>query len=344
MAEPDAVGAPEPAPAQILLQAMTGYVVPQALYAAVRLGIADELASGSRDVADLARLTGAQPRALLRLLRALCSAGVFSESDGLFAATNLGRCLARDSGESVYASVLVAGAEQYRAWAELLHSVQTGSAAFEHVFGVGCYDYLAQHPEAGRLFDASMTETGADLPRAVLAGYDFSAARIIVDVGGGHGALLSALLQAYPAAHGILFDLPAVVSGAEPVLQAAGIVARCTAIGGSFFDAVPTGGDVYVLARTLLNWEESRVITILRRCREAMTTDARLLVVEPVLPAGPVAFADAFNDLNLLVLGGGGMYTEVELRALFAAAGLRLLRVHPTGTRLSLIEGAPVDG
>jgi len=339
VAEDDATAAAaSPAPGQVLLQAMTGYVVTQALYAAAALGIADHLITGAMNVDELARLTGSHPLSLARLMRALCSAGLFERIDNGFVATALGRCLVRDAPDSVRASVLVAGAEQYRAWGELLHSVQTGDAAFAHLFGTDSYTYLVQHPEAGRLFDQSMRETGEPLWPLIVAAYDFSAAGTVVDVGGGHGVLLATILQAYPAVRGILYDLPAVVAGAGEYLEAAGVRDRCTLVGGSFFDSVPPGGDVYLLARTLLNWNDGRVRTILAHCRATMAPGARLLLIEPVLPQGPVSFADAFNDLNLLVLGSGRMHTEPEFHELFNTAGFRLTRILPTDSRLSIIE------
>jgi hypothetical protein len=333
-----------PAPSQLVLQLMTGYVIAQALYVAARLGIADYLAGGPLPTAELAALSGAHPPSLARLLRALTSVGVVAESDGAYALAPLGRCLAQDAPDGVRASVLFAGAEQYQAWGELLHSVQTGEAAFRRVFGTGCYDYLAEHPEAGRSFDASMLETGGALGSAVAAAYDFSRARTVVDLGGGHGALLAAILRANADLRGVLFDLPQVVAGAGDLLEAMGVADRCTVIGGSFFEAVPAGGEVYLLARTLLNWPDEDVRRILRRCRDALGPRGRLLVVEPLLPDGAVSAADAFNDLNLLVLGGGRMCTVDELRGLLVEAGLALTRVVPSPSRFSIVEAVPAPG
>jgi hypothetical protein len=220
--------------------------------------------------------------------------------------------------------------------------VRSGAPAFEHVFGMSCYDYLAAHPEAGALFDLSMRETGERQWDQLVAGYEFPEIGTVVDVAGGHGALLAAVLRAHPGLHGVLFDLPAVLQGAHAYLAGAGVTERCTVVGGSFFDAVPAGGDVYLLVRTLLNWNPEQAALILRRCREAMAPGARLLVGEPLLPERAVPFSDAFNDLNLLVLGGGQMLTESKLAELFATAGLRLTRVLPTGTRLSLLEALPL--
>jgi SAM-dependent methyltransferase len=337
-------GAEQPAspePSQILQQAMTGYVVPQALYVATALGIADQLESGPLGADELARRTGAEPDALKRLLRVLCGVGVFAEFEDGYAPTALGAYLVAGTPDSVRSAVLIAGREQYRAWGELLHSVRTGEAAFPHVSGVGWYDYMAQHPEAGRAFDLSMRETGASLWPQVVRAYDFSAVHSVVDVGGGHGALLAAVLRAHPALRGVLYDLPHVVADAGAFLQAAGVLDRCEVAGGSFFDSVPEGGDLYLLARTLLNWDRPHVLTVLRNCRRVLAPHARLLLLEPVLPERQVTLADALNDLNLLVLGGGRMCTAAELGALLEEGGFSLLRILTTPTRLSIVEGAP---
>jgi hypothetical protein len=253
------VAAAAPTPSQVVLQLMSGAVVAQALYVAARLGIADHLAHGSLPAAELAVRIGANPPSLARLLRALASLGVVSERDGAVALAPLGRPLAQDAPDSVRAPVLFAGAEQYRAWGELLYSVQTGDAAFPRVYGTGCYDYFATHPEAGRSFDASMVETGGALGSAVAAAYDFAPVRTVVDVGGGQGAVLAAILQANPGLQGVLFDLPQIVPGAGAVLAAEGVAERCAVVGGSFFEALPVAGDPYLLARTLLNWPDEDV-------------------------------------------------------------------------------------
>jgi O-methyltransferase domain/Dimerisation domain len=339
MAESD--GAPAPSPTDVLLQVMTSYVLPQALYVVTSLGVATHLVDGPKEVTELARLTGAHPRSLARLLRALVSAGVFVESDGAFGQTALSRCLLPGEPGSVRASVMVAGAQHYRAWGDLLYSVKTGEPAFDHVFGSPCYDYMAANPEAAADFDASMRETGDQQWTQVAAAYDFSRFGTLVDVGGGHGALLAAILQNHPALHGVLFDLPGVVAGAHSYLESLGVASRCTIVAGSFFEGVPSGGDCYLLARTLLNWEVERAQLILEQCRTAVRTGGRLVVAEPLLPPAGVSFADAFNDLNLLVLGGGQMCTEAEIGALLQGAGFRLTAVHTTPTRLSLIEASP---
>jgi hypothetical protein len=240
----------------------------------------------------------------------------------------------------VRSSVVLAGGEHYQVWGQLLHTVRTGEAAYPIVFGTSCYEHLAEERTSGEHFDRSMTETAGEQWEAVAEACDLSGASTVVDVGGGHGDLLATVLRANPTATGILYDLPAVVAGADwfdtPELEG-----RVTAIGGSFFDGVPAGGDAYLLARTLLNFPRADVRRALRRCRAAMEPGARLLVIEPLLPSGPVSLSDACNDLNLLVLGGGGMASEADLVELLAEEGFRHERTIPTATRLFVIEATP---
>src|SRR3954447_10869313 len=164
---------------------------------------------------------------------------------------------------------------------DLLHSIRTGESAFEHVHGMGFWDYTARHPEAGDIFNASRPQ-----PRfaAALAAYDFSGIGTLVDVGGGWGQLLAAILPAYPAMRGVLFDLPQVVAGAPPILAAAGVAERCAVVGGDFFAAVPIGGDAYILAGIVHDWGDEQAVAILRACRRVVPPTGRLLLLELMLP------------------------------------------------------------
>ena len=231
--------------------------------------------------------------------------------------------------------------EQYRAWGELLHSVRTGEMAFDHQFGTGYFAYLAQHPEADRVFNEAMTGWTHQLVGAVVDTYDFSPFKTTVDVGGGYGTLLAAILRRNPGARGILFDQPHVVASAEEHLATSGVAARCTAVGGDFFAAVPAG-DAYALAQILHDWDDERCVVIFEQCRRAMSDHGKLLVVELVLPRGDEAFFGKWLDLHMLVLLGGRERTAAEYDALFRAAGFELARVVPTPPGPSVVEAVPV--
>src|SRR5262249_53395524 len=174
---------------------------------------------------------------------------VFAEvAEHRFGLTPLGACLQTGAPGSMRAWAILCGEELGgHVWGEILHSVRTGQPAFEHVFGMTGFQYFAQHPAAGALFNAMMTELTLQVATAVVAAYDFSPFGTLVDVGGGHGILIAAILRAHPQLRGVLFDLPQVVEGAQPSLESAGLVERCAVMGGNFFQAVPSGGDVYIL-------------------------------------------------------------------------------------------------
>jgi hypothetical protein len=330
-------------PPATLLQMMTGYWVSQALHVAAKLGIADLLADGPVDCKDLAAATDTHAPSLQRVLRALASVGVFTEvTPGSFALTPLAELLRTETPGSMRALAIMYAEEQYRAWGELLHSVRTGKMAFNHQFGVGYFEYLAQHPEADRVFNEAMTGWTHQLVSAVVDTYDFSPFKTIVDVGGGYGALLAAILQRNPDTQGVLFEQPHVVARAEEQLVAAGVADRCTCVGGDFFVAVPAGGDAYVLSQILHDWDDERCVAILERCRQAMPDHGKLLVVELVLPEGDEPSFGKWLDLHMLVLLGSRERTATEYDALFRAAGFELTRVVPTPPGPGVVEAVPV--
>jgi hypothetical protein len=339
MSDDVSAGAGTTPPPVALLQMMTGYWVSQAVYVAAKLGIADVLAEGPRRGEDLAAATGAHAPSLHRLLRALASAGVFTEaSPGHFALTPLAALLRTGVPGSMRALAITYNEEQYRAWGDLLHSVRTGEVAFEHRYGMPIFDYFAQNPEADRVFNEAMIGWTDQVAAAVAGTYDFSPFGTVVDVGGGYGALLAAILRRNPTARGILFDQPHVVESAEELLATDGIADRCACVAGDFFVEVPAGGDAYVLAQILHDWDDERCVTILERCRRAMPPHGKLLVVELVLPPGEEPFFGKWLDLHMLVMAGGRERTAAEYDALFRPAGLALARVIPTPPGPSVVE------
>jgi SAM-dependent methyltransferase len=306
-----------------------GYEVAQALYAATRLGIADLLADGPRGVEALARESGAHAPSLYRLLRALASLEVYAEeSVGRFRITPLAELLRADVPSSMRAVILNLGGFGYRIWGDLLYSVQTGENAFEHVFGMPSWQYRAEHPDEEQLFNAYMAERARQRRTALLAAYDFSGARLVVDVGGGNGTLIDGILELYPAVRVVLFDQPQVSEIARGTLQAAGVAECCAIVGGSFFDSVPPGGDIYILSVVIHDWPDNRAGEILRNCRRAIAADGRLLVIDRVLPPGNQESAGKFMDLRMMLEHVGGRErTEVEWRDLLTSSGFRLARI-----------------
>ena len=338
-----------PPPVALYLMA-TGYYVSQAIYVAAKLGIADALKNGPKTCDELAQISGTHAPSLYRLLRVLASVGVFAELEhDRFGLTPIGACLRSGEPDSLRAMVLMfAGERLQRAWGGLLHSVRTGETAFDHVFGAGLFPYLAQNPEAAVVFDEAMASLTMQLSAAVAAAYDFSQFGTLVDVGGGHGALITAILRASPTLRGMLFDLPHVAEDAKKRLEAAGLTGRCTVVEGDFFASVPSGGDAYTLSRVIHDWDDARSVAILKNCHRAMGEQGKLLLVELVLPARVDQSAASQIvvefDLTMLVDTGGRERTEAEFRALFEATGFRLTRIVLTQSPFgySVIEGVRV--
>jgi hypothetical protein len=327
-------------PHQQLDRMITAYWISQAIYAAAKFSIADHLAAGPRSVEELASATSTRPDALYRLLRALASVGIFAEGEPRrFSLTPLAEPLRSDLPGSKRALALMSGDEQFRAWAEIDYSIQTGKPSFEKVYGQPVFDYLRDHPTQAQIFDAAMVGIHGRESAALLDAYDFSGCGVLADIGGGNGSQIITVLERYPAMKGILFDLPHVIERARSQIASAGCQDRCELVGGSFFDAVPQGADFYTLRHIIHDWDDEKSLAILGNCQQAMSASSKLLVVESVIPPGNEPFNGKLLDLVMLLIPGGKERTQDEYRALFAEAGLELTRVVPTGTEVSIIEG-----
>jgi hypothetical protein len=291
----------------------------QSLYVAAKLGLADLLADGSRSSDQLAESAGADPDALYRFCRALAGLGVFRElPDRVFALTATGAALRSDAPGGLRYFIIVNGEESFRAWADVMHSVRTGRPAFDHVFGMSHFDFLARERASSTAFN---TMAGRGPAIEAVEGFDFSGDRVVVDVGGGMGGLLAHVLRGHPHLRGILLDTPAGVAEAPELLRRHGVADRTEVVGGSFFDAVPAGGDTYLLARVIHDWGDGDALKILARVREAMRPGARLLVIDKVIPAVDGFHPGKFADLQMLVVLGGRERTMDELTALLARGG-----------------------
>ncbi len=329
-------------PSAALMQMITGFWVSSAIYVAAKLELADHIGEESIGADELALSVGVHPGSLYRLLRALASVGVFTEVEPRrFALTPIGNCLKSGPG-SLRAFSIVGREIGWEPWGQLLHSVRTGDTAFGYLHEMGYFEYLKQNPELARLFDEAMTGFVTMNGLAVVAAYDFTPFSMIVDVGGGHGALIETLLKQNKLAKAIVFDRQEVVEIAKNKLTSADIISRCECIGGDFFDSVPSGGDAYFLASVLHDWDDEKSLTILRNCRRAMSSKAKLFLVEMVIPQGDTSFFGKLLDLNMLVNFGGRERTEEEYRNLLSAAGFQLSQLVKTRTPASLIEACPV--
>ena len=329
-------------PHEQLDRMISGYWISQAIYAAAKFSIADLLAQGPRTAGQLAEAAGVNPQALYRLLRALASVGIFAEDEShRFSLTPLAQLLRSDVPGSKRALALMAGDEQFRAWAEIDYSIQTGRTAFDKVFGKPIFDYLGEHPDKARVFDAAMVGIHGREADAILDAYDFAGIRVLADLGGGNGSQLASILKKHPALKGILFDLPHVIERARKPLEAAGLSSRCRLVGGSFFEAAPPGADAYFMRHIIHDWDDEKALAILRNCHAAMPSTGKLLVVESVIPPGNEPFGGKLLDLVMLLIPGGKERTADEYRALFDRAGFEISRIVPTATEISIIEGIP---
>jgi O-methyltransferase domain/Dimerisation domain len=331
-------------PSAELRRLTDGYKVSQAIHVAVTLGIPDLLADGPRTSDNVAEATGTHPRSLYRLLRALASVGVFREEDGRrFALTPLGDGLRSDAPDSLAGWASLIGRPYYwNAWGNLLASIHSGENAFRHVNGESVWEYRARNPEESAIFDAAMRSLTRRLAPALVAAFDFGRFGTVVDVGGGNGTLLAALLAEHQSLRGVLFDQPHVVAGAAAVLEEAGVAGRCRIEAGDFFEAVPSDGDAYVLKFIIHDWEDKEAGAILRTIRTATAPNAALLVIEQPVGAPNEDATVKFGDLNMLVMPGGCERTLDEYASLFAYAGFRIVGETPIeGGGMRVIEAAP---
>ena len=329
----------EASPHQQLDRMITGYWISQAIYAAAKFDLAGHLKEGPKSVEELAKATSTNSEALYRLLRALASVGIFAEGESRqFSLTPLAEPLRSDVPGSKHALALMTGDEQFRAWAEIDYSIQTGKIAFEKVFGKPIFNYLGENPDKARIFDRALVGIHGRESNPVLDAYDFSRIGVVADIGG-DGSQITGILKKHTTMKGILFDLPHVIERAKQQVESEGLSDRCQLVGGSFFDSVPEGADAYMMRHIIHDWDDEKALTILRNCHQAMASTSKLLVVESVIPAGNEPFNGKFLDLHMLLIPGGKERTEEEYRSLFAKAGFELNRVIPTDTEVSMIEG-----
>jgi hypothetical protein len=326
-------------PRQELFSLTQGYKTTQALYVAAKLGVADHLRHGPKKAEELAKEVGANPKALFRLMRYLAAIGIFTQDEsGKFGLTPLGELLSTDNPESMRYGAIFTGEENYKAAGNLLHSVRTGETAFNHLYGKGHFDWMAEHADASSTFNKAMAQSLRRQGNPVES-YDYSGKRVVVDVGGGRGDLIASVLVANPAMEGVLYDLPQGSAEARSVLQAKGVEDRCHIKTGSFFDSIPSGGDVYVLSRILHDWPDDKAATILANCRKAIKGDGTLLIRDNVLSDGDVQGSTL--DVTMLIMTGGEERTESEWKNLLQSAGFALTRVYKKEGQFDLIEAKP---
>jgi hypothetical protein len=326
-------------PHKTMLNLIIGHWTARLVQVAAKLNLADLLKDGPRTADQLAAIAGVRTPELYRVLRALASVGVFAETKNQrFKLTPLAVTLQTVVPGSMRTSAIMLNADwQWDAWQQLLYGIETGEVPFVKAHGMSVFEYLEKHPEDLAVFHESTT--GLTNP-AIAAAYKFSKFRTLVDVGGGHGSLLATILKAHPKLNGVLFDQPSVIAGArnDRHVTAKGIAKRCTLESGDFFTSVPKGADAYILKYILHDWNDERSVGILTNCRTAMNENSRVLVVDSVIPPGNDPGYVKLLDIEMLIIGGRER-TKTDFAAIFRKAGLKLTRVLPTKSPLSIVEG-----
>jgi hypothetical protein len=340
---------PMPAPGQKppahigMMQLLNGSHIAGAVSCLAQLGIPDLVEAGPRSAEDLASQIGAHPRALYRLMRATASVGVLSEGlDGKFSETPMSAVLRSNGKPSLRDLAIMGGREWHgRGWAHLEYCVRTGNPAPNQIYGKHMFKYFEENPEEAQIFNGAMTSLSAIDSPAVAEAYSFDEIHSLVDVAGGHGLLLATIMARNPHLKGTLYEEAHVVEGAKhgplkPLME------RCTMVSGDMFSSVPAGADAYIMKHIIHDWPDELCLKILKACRNAVNPGGKLLVVDSVIQPGDDFSPAKFLDLQMLIFPGGCERTEKQFRELFAAAGWQLIRILPTASVESIVEGVPV--
>jgi DNA-binding transcriptional ArsR family regulator len=331
-------------PSAAVMEMITNAWVAQAITAAADLGLADALADGPLSADELATAVNANADTVSRLLRALISRGIFRERrDGRYELNALAEALRSDAEVSVAGMARFVGSPQHREhWSHLTDAVRTGQAVIPALRGKSAFEYLADEPELAKIFNDAMTSVSELAIASVTAAYDFGRYGTVVDVGGGHGRLLAAILEATPNSRGVLFDLPQVVAGAPALLALHRVEDRVRVVEGSFFDAVPDCGDAYVLKNVIHDWPDDDVVRILSNVRTAAATGKHVLLVELVIPRHDREFLGKWTDLEMLIGAAARERTAEEYARLLSRAGFRMTRVVETASPFSVVEAIAI--
>lgn len=340
MTSPDGQAA---SPTEVMQELIFAAWVSQGITAVADLRVADALAAGPLPIEALAGKVGADPDALGRLLRALISQGIFAQrDDGRYELTPLAESLRSDAPVSMAPMARFIGARQHREhWSLLTEAIKTGASVVPGLRGKDFFGYLSDEPEFGQIFNDAMTGLSGLSIGPVVEAYDFTRFATIVDVAGGHGRLLGAILASAPDAQGVLYDLPEVIAGAPALLRETH-AERVRLAEGSFFDSVPTGADAYILKHIIHDWDDDASVRILRNVRSAAPAGAALLLVETVIPEDDSPSMAKWTDMEMLIANNGRERTAGEYRRLFEAAGFEMVGVIDTASRFSIIEGRAV--
>lgn len=326
-----------------LLNKLYGYQITQSLYVATKLKIADHLKLSPLTSQELAKKTHCHADALYRMMRCLSSFGIFCEnSDGTFSLNEESQQLVSDNENSLTDYILLCGEELYKNAANLLHSIKTGETAFDDMYGMPAWTYLEKNPDRAKLFNNSMEKASYLVNHEILKQFDFLSSQSIVDVGGGKGHLLSAILQAHPHCTGIIYDLSHVYEAAKNMIETNGLISRCQVQSGDFFQFIPSQGDIYLLKAVLHNWDDENAIKILKNCHNAMKEGSQLIIIDRLIQDNQHKQLVCQIDIHMLLVLTGKERTLADYTNLLNAAGFNILGITLTNTSFSMIKCAPI--
>jgi O-methyltransferase domain/Dimerisation domain len=318
--------------AKSMIHLLMSYIPTRVIYVAAKLGLTDHIADDGATAQNLAQTLNVHPGALYRVMRALAGLGVLRQDENdRFFVTPYGETLRKDSPQSVRDYAIYSHEFVYKEFENIMDSVRTGKPVIENHF-----EYLRANPEQEAIFHAGMSNRGRIETAAIIDAYDFSKCGTIVDVGGGNGAFLSGILASCEEVSGVLFDQKSAIEAAKA--GRGGPLPRCAFVPGNFFDAVPSGGDTYVLKRVLDDWSDEEVMRILKNCRMGMKSKARLLIIDPLIGPLNEQTPGHLYDITFLVLLTGRVRTEEEYSALLRQTEFRLQNVVPTESDVSILE------
>jgi O-methyltransferase domain/Dimerisation domain len=317
---------------QSMVRLFMGYIPTRVIYVAAKLELTDHIGENGASAQDLVQKLKVDAAALYRVMRVLAGLGVLRQHDNdRFFVTPFGETLRKDSPQSVRDYAIYSHEIVYDAFEGIADSVRSGKPVIDDYFS-----FLRANPEQEAIFHAGMSNRGRIETAAVLEAYKFSESKTVVDVGGGNGGFLSATLARNDHLTGMLFDQASAIEAGKA--GRGGPLPRCALVAGDFFDTVPAGGDTYVLKRVLFDWTDEEALRILKNCRRAMNSDARLLIIEPLIgPPNEQCPAHLF-DMTFLVMLHGRLRTVDEYSGLLGQAGFRLQRVVPTESEVSILE------
>jgi hypothetical protein len=331
-------------PRQHVMQIGTAYILSACLGAVAKLHLANHLTGGPKPVAELARATETNDDALYRVLRVLASVGIFRETaPRTFALTPAAQQLVH-TGDGSFCDLIEWATDgfHFKVHSEFMHSLRTGGTAVEKATGMSCFDYFKSDPVEGAVFNRAMTAMSAMAIQPVLETYDFSQFGTLVDVAGGHGYVLAAILKKHPKLLGVLFEMAHVVEGGVARMELDGLKDRCQFVTGDFFESVPAGGDAYLMKHIIHDWPDADAITILKNCRLAAKPTSKCLLLEFVLSDDNEPGFGKFLDIEMMVMPGGRERTEREFAELFRQSGWKLNRIVPTKAPICVVEAVAV--